>query len=155
MNQNATFWDALKQRLHWPTYMVTIDGVQQGVSRTFLVRESCDFLNFVQQAPLGQIMAINLLLFPAFPEVDVWEAVPVRYVDRLPPNANVPFPTPMLTSHAGQLFGGFPIAALRSLPRAEPVRIAEFRQHRLCAARCSHCAQSEGLDANERKKRHR
>jgi hypothetical protein len=153
MNQSATFWQALKHRVHWPTYMVTIDG-DQGVGRTLLVKESCDFLGFVQQAPLGRITSVSLLLSPTFPEVDVWEAVPVRYVDRLPPNANLPFPTPMLTSHEGQLFGGFPIAALRSLPRGEPVRIAEFRQYRLCAAPCTTCAHCKDVDADERQRRH-
>jgi len=140
MNQNATFWDALKQRLHWPTYLVTIDHDQEGIGRTYLVRESCNFLDFVHQAPLGRIMSISLLLFPAFPEVDVWEAVPVRYVDKLAPSGDLPFPTPLLTSHAGQLFGGFPIAALRHLPRGEPQRVAEFRPYRACADACTRCA---------------
>lgn len=154
MNQSATFWQALKHRLHWPTYLVTIDGDQHGTGRTLLVRESCDFLDFVQQAPLGRIMSISLLLAPTFPEVDIWDAVPVRYVDRVPANANLPFPTPMLTSHAGQLFGGFPIAALRSLPRGEPVRIAEFRPCRLCVAPCTSCTHRKDVDADERQRPH-
>ena len=153
MNQSATFWDTLKQRLHWPTYMVTIDGDQKGVSRTFLVRESCNFLDFVQQAPLGRIMSLSLLLFPAFPEVDAWEAIPVRYVDRLPPSGNLPFPTAMLTSHAGQLFGGFPIAALGGLPHGEPVRVAEFSPYRACAATCTRCSSDVGIDPDERPRR--
>lgn len=153
MNPNATFWQAMKQRLHWPTYLVTIDGDQPGADRTFLIRESCDFLDFVQQAPLGRIMSLSLLLFPSFPEVDVWEAVPVRFVDRLPPTLNVPFPTPVLTSHAGQLFGGFPIAALRSLPCGEPVRIAEFKPYRACAAGCARCSPSKDVDADGSRRR--
>jgi hypothetical protein len=150
MNQKVTmFGRALALGLCWPTYLVTIDGGGQQATRMFLVRESCDFLDFLRQAPLGRIISVSLLISPNCPEVDAWEAIPVRYVDMLPPSGDLIFPTPMLTSYDGQLFGGIPIAALPSLPRVEPVRIAEFRRPSVSATSGKTFADLDAYDHNE------
>lgn len=118
------------------------------------MKESCDFLAFVLQAPLGRIVSVSLLMAPALPGVDIWEAIPVRYVDMLPPCASLPVRTPMLTSHDGRLFAGFPMAALRCRPEGAPVRLAEFRRLRICAASCTGYSQRKALDAAGRQVHH-
>ena len=152
MHQNASASRGTQVEGCRATYMVTIDGGPQSMGRTFLVKESCDFLAFVVQAPLGRIASVSLLMAPALPGVDVWEAIPVRYVDMLPPCARLPVRTPMLTSHDGRLFAGFPMAALRCRPEGAPVRVAEFRRLRICAASCTGYSQRKALDAAERQK---
>ncbi len=154
MNQNARASRGTQVEGCRATYMVTIDGGLEGIGRTFLVSESCDFLAFVLQAPLGRIVSVSLLMAPALPGVDIWEAIPIRYVDMLLPCASLPVSTPMLTSHDGRVFGGFPLTALRWPPESAPVRLAEFRRLHICATSCTGYSQRKALDAAERQEHH-
>jgi hypothetical protein len=108
MDAGSTVWTSMEIALHWPWFIATVRRDDDEPRRTFALGRATDLLLIAEQAPLGRLVSLQLLL-PPLTACGVWRTVPLVRIERChEPSGAAPYP--VVTTPDGMVYGGVPIA---------------------------------------------
>jgi hypothetical protein len=110
---SSTLWTSIEIALHWPWYIATVQGPNEPVRRTFALGTNDDLLLFAQQAPMGPLVALQLVLPPDDKRANAWQLIPIVAVERYSEAVGVS-PLAVVTSTDGTTYGGVPLARMNA-----------------------------------------
>lgn len=138
---NSTLWTSIEVALHWPWYVATVQAPNEHVRRTFALGTNDDLLLFAEQAPLGPLVALQLVLPPNDKRTDSWQLIPIVAVERYAEAVGVA-PLAVVTSTDGKRYGGVPLAQMEA-PKAGLTSLIRFDEPEASSpARGRRCAMS-------------
>lgn len=124
-DETSTLWRLVELALHWPWYIATVlDPVEQA-QRVFLLSGNDDLLLLAEQEDLGRLVAVHLLMSPAFSVTRDWELVPIVSVGQLRDSPHGTGPMVVVTAADGKMYAGVPIEAMDE-PEGQLVRLFDF-----------------------------
>lgn len=113
---SSTLWTSIEVAMHWPWYIATVQAPNEPVRRTFALGSNDDLLLFAQQAPMGPLVALQLVLPPDDARSNGWQLIPIVAVECYAEAVGVS-PLAVVTSTDGARYGGVPLTRMEA-PKA-------------------------------------
>ena len=114
-SDQLTMWTAVELGDPTPWFIATVMDPNEQVERRFLLARSDDVIQFADQAPLGKLIALQLVLSPSWSPSGDWAMISIRRVARKR-HRNKEFESVVVTGSDGVHYGGYPVERMKGDP---------------------------------------
>ena len=113
-DDGSTVSRVVEMLFHAPYFLATVMHEEDDIEfkRNFLLAGDDEVLAFAEHAPLGKLVALQILHSPGESPSGTWSFTPARFLDR---QANPPTglpPLAIITARDGTMYGGHPLAPI-------------------------------------------